>query len=101
MSVFRVCIVRPDGSPVLLYPGSQGERDLVTALTATITANLHLTDTLPDSILEKGVGLFHTEAQVRRAIETALTELAPRLTIGITSSIQDVLHALKAEVQPS
>lgn len=71
MSKFRIAIVREDAEPVLLYPGSLGERDLVDAVTKQIVG--------------KGVGFFRTEARVRQAI---------------TDGIAEVIHELKSEVYP-
>lgn len=72
MSKFRIAIIREDDEPVLLHPGSQGERDLVDAIT--------------QQIVSKGVGFFRTEARVRRLI---------------AAGINDVLMQLKSEVQPT
>lgn len=70
-SKYRICIVREDGDPVYLMPGSQGERDLQAAIV--------------DAVLSKSVGILRTKAQVGLAVDAAIAE---------------VLHALKAEVNP-
>ena len=68
---FRIAIVRDDERIALLIPGSTGERDLIASIT--------------DAAVKRGVGLFRTEAQVRRAI---------------ADGCHDVLLALKREVMP-
>jgi hypothetical protein len=60
MSEFRLAIVRADGQRVLLMPGGRAEHDLIQACA--------------DAILAKGVGVFRTEAHVRRAIEQGMHE---------------------------
>lgn len=69
-SPFRICIVRADGGPVHLHPGSHGERDLVETITQHVAA--------------KGVGFFRTQARVEAAIAEGVAE---------------AIHALKSEVQ--
>lgn len=75
MSDYRISIVRADGQRVLLLPGRAGtsevpgEHDLIQLCTAAIVA--------------KGVGLFKTEAQVRRAIEFGLAEALLSLKVAV------------------
>lgn len=70
MSRFRITITNTEtGEQARLVPGSTGERDMITAVT--------------DAVVRKGVGVFRTEAQVRKAIDAGLRE---------------VLKALKREV---
>jgi hypothetical protein len=61
-SKYRLVICRIDDEPVMLMPGGQGERDLVSAIVDKVT----------------GVGVFRTQAQVRdtvrRAIEAVLLD---------------------------
>jgi hypothetical protein len=70
-SNFRICITRSDNKPIYYRPGSHGERDLVKAIV--------------DATLAKGVGLFRGEEHVRQ---------------DLTEAIEEVLHDLKAEVEP-
>lgn len=71
-SKFRISITREDGQIAQLYPGSQGERDLVTAIV--------------NATMAKGVGMFRSEEHVKR---------------DLTEAIQEVLISLKREVQPA
>lgn len=81
-------------------PGSAGERDFVHECTRAIVAKVRL-DRSVDAIVKQGVGIFRTEAQVRRAVATVLAETAgPQLRQAILDGIRDVLHDLKAEVRP-
>ena len=71
ISRFRVVIMKEDGTFAVLHPGGKGERDMTQAIT--------------EQVIEKGVGFFKTEAQVKLAVEEAISE---------------VLHELKSEVEP-
>lgn len=70
-SRYRICIIRQDGDPVILYPGSHGERDLVEAIV--------------DTTMAKGVGFLKNEAHVRQ---------------DLTEAINEVLLEIKSEVNP-
>jgi hypothetical protein len=62
MSRFRIVIRDTEtGDDAVLVPGSTGERDLIRAVT--------------DATVRQGVGMFRTEAQVKKAIDTAVREV--------------------------
>ena len=72
MSRFRIVIEDTEtGEQARLVPGSTGERDMIRAIT--------------DAAVRKGVGVFRTEAQVKKAIDTA---------------IRETLYEMKREVKP-
>lgn len=72
MSAYRLQILDPEGEVAATWvPGSSSEVELI--------------QTIADKVVEKGVGVFRTEAHVRADVVTAIAE---------------VLYALKARVQP-
>ena len=60
--IFKLAIVWADGHTPAIFPGGGPlERDLITACT--------------EAIVKRGVGLFKTEAAVKRAILEGMTEV--------------------------
>lgn len=56
--VYKLQLVYPDGAALTFEAGSRFERSLIEACS--------------DAIVAQGVGVFRTEAQVRRAIKTGI-----------------------------
>lgn len=72
MSKYRISIINTvAGEEVTLYPGAQGERDLIDSVVA--------------ETLSQGVGVLRTKAQVERKLRAAFDA---------------VLRDLKSEVRP-
>lgn len=71
-SKFRICIIRQDGEPVYLLPGSHGERDLVASIV--------------DATLAKGVGFFRTSSHVKQDLTDALNEVILNLKAEVRAT---------------
>ena len=107
MSEFRIAILRPDGERVWLVPGRKGtltepgEHDLIQACTAAIVANLDSQrEACLDGIVAQGVGMFRTEAQVRKAVAVGLRDFQSSIALAVEHGITEVVMAMKTAVLP-
>lgn len=101
MSEYRLQITRADdGAKVRLVPGGKQERDFAKEIVVAFVDKLP-TDHMLDALAKKGVGVFRSEAQVRRAMRQVLTDVArPQLEQAILDAVRDVFRHAKNEVDP-
>lgn len=97
MSQFRISVVDTlNNRTAMLLPGSEGERDFITAITRAIMTN-GLVDEIVSNARVLGVGLFKSEATVEVAIRASVESV---LRDAIHAGVADAIHALKLEVHP-
>lgn len=117
--LFKLQIVDRDGCVVQLPAGGSLEADLIATCTAAVLAR-GMEDALGgpalqraflaaavDAILIKGVGLWKTEAHVKRDIEAGLSETLTRFlllterAVGpiVANGLQDAIQRLKSETR--
>jgi hypothetical protein len=118
-SEYLIRITRVDGGPVYLRPGGKGERELVaTVVEAALGKEATSVEAAPDvatavieAAIAKGVGVFRTEAQVRKRLQEAFDDVCgpiraeqglqiKTLRRKLTDAFNETLRDLKTEVVP-
>jgi hypothetical protein len=118
-SDYLIRITRADQGPVYLHPGAIGERNLVTAVVdaaigkeaTSVESDVDVVTAVIDAAVSKGVGVFTTEAQVRKRLLEAFDEVCgpiraeqglrlKTLREKLTLALKETLKDLKSEVVP-